>query len=60
MYYFIAHYTNVFTFEEINRGIHFDCQFFENEKECYMYAMSKAYDMTRDNECFCGIEFLGC
>ena len=60
MYSFKAYYTNVFTCKEITRDICFDGQFFNDEKECYMYAMSKAYDMVKDNECFDRIELIAC
>lgn len=60
MWYFEAHYINMNTFEEITRKIQFDGQFFDNEKECYMYAMSKAYDMAEKNECFSSLEFIAC
>lgn len=45
MYIFEAHYTNMDNDEEITRKIEFDGQFMENDKECYMYAMSRAYDL---------------
>lgn len=60
MWYFEAYYINMNTFEEITRKIQFDGQFFDNEKECYMYAMSKAYDMAKKNECFSSLEFIAC
>lgn len=44
MYIFEAHYTNMDNNEEITRKIEFDGQFMENDKECYMYAMNKAYE----------------
>lgn len=46
--------------EEITRKIEFDGQFFETEKECYLYAMRKAYDMKEKNECFGSLEFIAC
>ena len=39
MYIFLAHYTNMITYDEVARGIEFDGQFFDSEKECYLYAM---------------------
>lgn len=60
MYYFEAHYTNIYTFEKITRKISFDGQFFHEEKECYMLAMSRAYDMAADNEILDGVEFIAC
>ena len=45
MYIFEAHCTNMDNNEEITRKIEFDGQFMENDKECYMYAMNKAYEL---------------
>ena len=50
MYIFEAHYINMDNDEEIVRKIEFSELFFENERECYLYAMEKAYDMTKKNE----------
>ena len=60
MYYFEAHYVNMDTDAEITKKIVFDGQFFCNEKECYMYAMSKAYDMAEKNELLGSLEFIAC
>lgn len=60
MYYFEAHYVNMDTDEEITKKIFFDGQFFDSERECYIYAMSKAYDMTEKNEMFVSLEFIAC
>lgn len=46
MYIFEAHFINMDNYEEIVRRIEFDGQFLANEKECYLYAMGRAYDMT--------------
>ena len=60
MYIFLAHYTNMITYDEVARGIEFDGQFFDSEKECYLYAMDKAYDMIEKDECLGLLEFIGC
>ena len=60
MYYFLARYINMETNKEITRKIEFDGQFFDTEKEIYLYAMSKSYDMTKENECFSSLEFIAC
>ena len=60
MYYFEAHYINMDNDAEITKKIKFDGQFFDNEKECYIYAMTKAYDMTEKNEILASVEFLAC
>lgn len=61
MYIFIAHYINMETDQERKQSIIFDeDNFFETEKECYIYAMTKAYDNKRENECLSSVEFLSC
>ena len=60
MYIFEAHYTNMDNNEEITRKIEFDGQFMENDKECYMYAMNKVYELKEKNECLGAVEFIAC
>ena len=60
MYYFKAHYTNVYTFKGTTKNIQFDGQFFENEKECYLYAMSRAYDLACSDEVLDAVHFIAC
>ena len=60
MYYFEAHYINMDNNEELTRKIQFDGQFFNSEKDCYVYAMDIAYDMAEKNELFAGVEFIAC
>ena len=60
MYYFEAHYINMDNDAEIIKKINFDGQFLGTDKECYLYAMSRAYDMTEENEMFASLEFIAC
>lgn len=60
MYIFEAHYINMDDDSEVTRSIEFNDQFFESEKECYLYAMARAYDMTKKNEFLSSVEFLAC
>ena len=60
MYYFEAHYIDMGTDEEITKKISFDGQFFDCEKDCYLYAMGRAYDMAEENELLASLEFLAC
>lgn len=60
MYLFEAHYIDMNNNEEIIVEIEFDGQFMENEKECYMYAMGRAYDLKKENECLATVEFIAC
>ena len=60
MYIFVARYQNMNTRKEITRKIEFDGQFYVSELACYMHAMSKAYDMKKENECLGMVEFIAC
>lgn len=60
MYLFIAHYINMDDNSKIARKIEIEEQFFDSEKEIYLYAMNKAYDMKEKNECFSDLEFIAC
>lgn len=60
MYIFEAHYTNMDTEEEITRKIEVDSQVVGIEKECYIYAMTRAYESKKANECLASIEFIAC
>lgn len=60
MYYFEAHYYNIDKDEEITKKIQFDGQFFNSEKDCYVYAMDRAYDMAEKNEILLSVEFIAC
>lgn len=48
MYYFLAHYTNYNTLEESTKSIKVEDQFYPNEKEVFVYAMQKAYDLGNE------------
>lgn len=60
MYLFEAHYINMDNDEEIARKIEFDGQFVGNNKECYVYAMTKACELKEKNELLCTVEFIAC
>lgn len=60
MYLFAGHYINMENDEVITREITFEEQYLENEKECYLCAMEKAYDMMKKNECLAALEFIAC
>lgn len=49
MYIFEATYTDMKTGQETVSKIEVDEQFFDNEREIYMYAMGKAYDMQKEH-----------
>lgn len=61
MWYFEAKYYDVIDQKEVTRKIEFDGEnFFNSEKECYLYAMEKAYEMKKENEMLDSVEFVGC
>lgn len=61
MYIFEAKYTNMDTNEERIQSIKFDGDnFFDTEKECYIYAMKKVYENKKANECLGSVEFIAC
>ena len=61
MWYFEAKYYDITTNKEITRNIKFDDDnFLNSEKECYLYAMEKAYEMMKENEMLDSVKFLAC
>lgn len=60
MYFFEAHYINIETEKEIIKPIEFDGQFLNSEKECYLYAMEKAYDLIEKDEILLLLKFISC
>jgi hypothetical protein len=60
MYYFAAHYINMDTGEDVTREIVFDGQFLCDDRECFLYAMCRAYDMCESNEAFVSVELIAC
>ena len=60
MYIFVAHYVDMNTDSTNERKMELNGQFFDSEKEIYLYAMGKAFDMTKENECFSSLEFIAC
>lgn len=57
---FVARYINMDTNQSIARKIEFDGQYIVSEKEAYLYAMSRAYDMKRREECLSSVQFIAC
>lgn len=60
MYLFEANYLDTFQDKEIKRPIRFDGQFFPDEKERCLYAMSEACDMKEEHEIFLSLDFISC
>lgn len=60
MYIFVAHYVDMNTDSTNERKMELNGQFFDSEKEIYLYAMSEAFDMTGENEILLCLEFIAC
>lgn len=60
MYIFVAHYVDMNTDSTNERKMELNGQFFDSEKEIYLYAMGKAFDMTGENEILLCLEFIAC
>ena len=61
MWYFVAKYYDIIADKEITRKIEFDGEnCFNSEKECYLYAMEKAYEMKKESEMLDSVEFIAC
>ena len=60
MYRFIATYVNMDDYQERTSVIDVEEILGDSEREIYLYAMGKAYDLKLSNECFSNIEFICC
>lgn len=64
MYLFVAHYIDIDTEKKISKSIELDGQLFASEKDIYVYAMIKAYDLMIRNKkynlTFDNLEFISC
>lgn len=61
MYLFEASYTNLETCEETIKTIEFNGDvLFNNERECFLYAVGQAYDLAGEKEMLYTLEFVSC
>lgn len=61
MWYFEAKYYDIIADKKITRKIEFDGENrFNSGKQCYLYAMEKAYDMREKTEILDSVEFIAC
>lgn len=58
MYLFEAHYTDAISGIDIIKEIKFNGRFFPTKKQCYLYAMDKAYDLEQKEERFTSLEYI--
>lgn len=61
MWLFEAAYDNMDSNASVKRKIEFDGDnFFNTGNECQRYALEKALEMRKTNECLCSLEFIAC
>ena len=60
MYTFELHYIDIETGREITKTLKVDSQLYETEKEIFIHAMNRAYDIMEENEMFSSIKFITC
>ena len=64
MWLFEAKYENMdcnSSIKSVKRKIEFDGDnFFNTGNECYRYALEKALEMRKTNECLASLEFIAC
>ena len=60
MYTFELHYIDIDTGKDIIKTLKVDSQLYDTEKEIFMHAMNRAYDIMEENEMLHGIEFITC
>ena len=60
MYTFELHYIDVDTGRDIIKTLKVDSQLYDTEKEIFIHAMKRAYDIMEENEMLHGIEYITC
>ena len=58
MYTFELHYIDIDTDREIIKTLNVDSQLYKSEKEIFMHAMKRAYDMMNANELFFRLDYV--
>ena len=59
MYTFELHYIDVDTGRDIIKTLKVDSQLYETEKEIFIHAMKRAYEMMNEYELFCRLDYKG-
>ena len=59
MYTFELHYIDVDTGIDIVKTLKVDSQLYDTEKEIFMHAMKRAYDMMNEHELFFRLDYKG-
>ena len=59
MYTFELHYIDIDTDREIIKTLKVDSQLYDTEKEIFIHAMKRAYDMMKEYELFTRLDYKG-
>ena len=59
MYTFELHYIDIDTDRDIIKTLKVDSQLYDTEKEIFIHAMKRAYDMMEEYELFTRLDFKG-
>ena len=59
MYTFELHYIDVDTGRNIIKALKVDSQLYNTEKEIFIHAMKRAYDMMNEHELFYRLDYKG-
>ena len=59
MYTFELHYIDVNTGRDIVKTLKVDSQLYDTEKEIFIHAMKRAYDMITEYELFTRLDYKG-
>ena len=59
MYTFELHYINIDTGREITKTLKVDSQLYDSEKEIFIHAMDRAYNMMNEDELFFRLDYKG-
>ena len=59
MYTFELHYIDIDTERDIVKTLKGDSQLYDTEKEIFMHAMKRAYDMMNEYELFYRLDYKG-
>ena len=57
MYTFELHYIDIDTGRDIIKTLKVDSQLYDTEKEIFMHAMKRAYDMMNEHELFTRLDY---
>lgn len=59
MYTFELHYIDIDTGRDIIKILKVHCQLYDTEKEIFIHAMKRAYDMMNEHELFTRLDYKG-